>query len=443
MGMLHDQTRRQLCLAAFFFAGVLPTLGVLGFGLVRHTSWWTQSEARRLAAAWGVKLGLRKVEHLRPGVVAYEGLDVADPETGARMFYCGRAEIAWGSSDEGSHPRLDVRVQQPEVTLEQITPLCRLVERLLTQARGLPEIDLHLTASEGVLRTAEGVLRLTEIQGRSDAQPEWTTAELQFQLADLGPERISIRVCRNRQVQPPAFGFELDTGGATVDCRRLAVGLPLFGALGDKARFAGNLRANETSDGWAGEITGGRFVDADLATLLAGCLPDVVGGPAEISLELARFRGRRLEEVRGAFRAGPGQIARPLLATAIERLGLTVGSIPAGTGPLSYREFSAAFVLDGQGLRIQGLCGNGKPEGNSRWPILVDRQAALLGEPIVQPQPAAALAHLLGSTQHLSVPATPGAHWLLTWLPLPEPVAVPAATPSSIQASRDVPTEPR
>ena len=82
MFQLHDRTRRRLCLAAFVCVGAIPSLLVGGWCVARHLPGRAQAEADALGRQLGLVVKLEAVKHLRPGAMLYEGIELADPETG-------------------------------------------------------------------------------------------------------------------------------------------------------------------------------------------------------------------------------------------------------------------------------------------------------------------------------------------------------------------------
>jgi hypothetical protein len=417
MSPLHDRTRRRICLAAFVAICLLPALAILVVSGVRRTSWYVRAEAARWSERWGVKISLDRIEYPRPGVARYLGLVLADPETGDEILRCRRLEaIAAVSDRQGGRKELRLEATEPEVSGSHLGRVAKLIERLLAEPCGDFEAELRLTASSALVRTADGPLVLADVQGKTELQPSWTAAAVRFRLP--GQEKGDpglIRVVRNRQVSPPATGFELDSGGGALACRVLAAALPAMGQFGPRAWFRGNLWVNETPSGWAGQLKG-EFDAVDLATVLGDCLPRQLSGVAHVELESARFRQGRVEEICGMVQAGPGSITRSFCEAAGERLRMPAAALPPEAGdPLRYERFQAAFLLNAKGLWLQGRCG--APQ--SRVLVALDRDHPLLGEPREQPLPLAALAELLAPPGAAPVPLTRQTDWLLRRLPLP------------------------
>ena len=285
------------------------------------------------------------------------------------------------------------------------------------------EADLRLSAAELTLRAADNSQTLTDVAGVLEDLPGGTHARLDFRLAGVNtPEPARIRLVRNRQLSPPASGFELYTGGGELPCNVLAMGLRELKPLGRRCRFRGYIWANETSDGWQGEVTG-QLVELDLGGLVSDHFPHKLSGTGEATIESARFRRGRLEEGNAVVVAGPGRIARSLLTAAVDRLGLVPAAEPLPDGDLvPYQQLALAATLDAQGLRLQGRC-----DAAEHGIILSDGRHRLLGEPQQQPTPMVALVQTLVPQSAVQVPASRQTDWLLSHLPVPEVMPLPGA----------------
>lgn len=424
MFRLHDTTRRRICRAAFLLLCVTPTVGVLLWCVQRHLPGVAGTEALRLERELGLKVSLEGLRHLRPGRVMYEGLELADPETGRPVLRCRELEADWSqTTDQQGRPKawLVLAASQPEVEAAGVEQLAEVLDRVLRCRTGGPQLDVRLVPGQLTLRTADGPQTLTELQGRVESLPGGTQATVNFRLAGIEtPEPIRIRLVRNRQTTPPTTGFELDTGGGAVPCGLLAVGLTALEQLGPKSRLRGYIWASQASDGrrpanWDGELAGEVF-DVDLDHLVTAHFPHKLSGTAQVTVQSARFRGARLEEAGGTLVAGPGAISRSLIDAAVGQLGLVRGAVQPASGDLvPYDQLAMAFWIDSRGLQLQGRCSASVP-----GPILVGRQGALLGHAALQPQPVAALLRTLVPASRHQVPATRQTGWLMGHLPVPQ-----------------------
>ena len=461
MFRLHDNTRRRICRAVFLLLCVVPTAGVSVWCARRHLPGVAAAEAQRLERELGLGVSLAGLRYLRPGRVLYEGLELADPETGRPLLRCRALEADWQqfTDREGrpraslvliaSQPEIEAAAAHPQVGARQVgAPLGELLDRVLRRATilrmvpGGSRTDVRLAAGQLTLRAADGSQTLSGLRGSIESFAGGTQAEASFRLAGIEtPQPIRIRIVRNRQITPPATGFELDTGGGAVPCGLLAVGLPLLERLGPRSRLRGYIWAsqtgdNQTSTGWEGEFAG-QVYDVDLDDLVTGHFPHKLGGVAQVTVQSARFRRQRLEEASGTLVAGPGVISRSLIDAAVEQLGLVRGVEPQTPGELvPYEQLAAGFLIDARGLRLQGGCSGAghRSEALVAGTILADRQGPLLGEPVVQPQPVVALVRTLVPASQHQVPATRQTDWLIGHLPVPQVVPPADARPEQPQA---------
>jgi hypothetical protein len=432
MLQLHDTTRRRVCIAGFILLGLLPALLIGGWCADRHLPGCARDEAERLGRQLGLAVKLKGISHLRPGVMLYQDIELADPETGETMLRCPTLEIACRHQiDESGQPRsmLEVIATQPEVEAASLSRSWRWLLQLLEGKPDLWENDVHFSAAQLTLK-AERSQTLSDVEGLMETLPVGTRAEVNFRLAGTDtPEPARIRVVRNRQSSPPASGFELYTGGGELPCNVLAMGVSELKPLGPRCRFHGYIWANETPDGWNGEVTG-QLVELNLGDLVADHFPHHLSGIGEATIQSARFRRGRLEEGSAILAAGPGTIDRSLAAAAMEHLGLVQGTEPfPDKERIEYDHLAISVTLDAQGLRLRGCC----PEAESGT-ILSDSRGRLLGESPQGAEPIAALVQTLAPPSALQVPTGRQTDWLLRHLPaadvvppIPSEDAIPTA----------------
>ena len=439
MFQLYDNTRRRVCIAAFFVLGVLPVALVAAWCANRYLPGHLRAEAEQLGRQLGLDVRLEGLKHLRPGAVLYEGLEIADPETGQVLLKCRLLEVASQQSDDRDRrrPTLALLASQPEIEAAAIGRLWELLQRTVECHHGRLDADLRIAAGEVTLQAGADSQTLTDVEGSLETLPAGTDAQVRFRLAGADtPEPIRIRVVRNRQLSPPASGFELYTGGGELPCNVLAMGLGELKPLGARCRFRGYLWANETPQGWEGEITG-QMARLDLGGLVSDHFPHRLSGSGELVIQSARFRRGRLEEASGTLAVGPGMIDRSLIEAAADRLGLTPGkgdspifgptlrvqARKSGQSPerpnaaerIAYEQLAFSLTLDAAGVKLQGRCTTGEP-----GTILADRNGRLLGEAVEQPKPIAALVQTLVPQSAVQVPASRQTDWLLRHLPVPE-----------------------
>jgi len=250
-----------------------------------------------------------------------------------------------------------------------------------------------------------------------------TNVLLRFRLVGADtPEPARLRVVRNRQLSPPATGFELYTGDGELPCRLLAMGMSELRSLGPRCRFRGYVWADETTDGWEGELTG-QLVELDLGSLVSDHFPHRLSGIGRATVQSARFHHGRLEEGNATLVAGPGAIDRSLVVAAMDCLGLAPGAEPIPVGEqIAYRQLAVTATLDAGGLRLHGQCAAGGP-----GTILSDGRVALLAESPRRLHPVSALVQSLVPASALQVPASRQTDWLLRHLPVPDAIPSPAS----------------
>ena len=88
MFRLHDKTRRKVCVAGFLLLCVVPTTAVVAWCAHRNRPGRVAAEAQRLSRQLGLEVSLDRFEHLRPGHVSYEGVELSDPESGRSVLRC-------------------------------------------------------------------------------------------------------------------------------------------------------------------------------------------------------------------------------------------------------------------------------------------------------------------------------------------------------------------
>ena len=417
-------------MGVFLLVCVAPTAGVLAWGVSRWVPWHTTAEASRLSRELGLRVSLTGVRHPRPGVVVYEGLQLADPETGQTLLGCRRLEGTWGPPEnpKGRAARsLTLVATGPEIEAVGLEPLAELVRQGLGRRASWSRLEVRLGAGEATLRSTDGPWTLTTVEGFLRPVVGGSYGEIGFRPADV-PTTEPVRICvgRDCREKPPRTGLELYTGGGTLPCSLLSLGLPGLERLGRSSGFRGYLWINRKPEGLAHELTG-QFSGVDLESLLGACSPHQITGRAQVTIEVARLLDGRLEEASGSITAGPGLVGRSLLDASVESLGLERGAEPRSPGKLvPYEQLAASFQIDSEGLRVRGACpvlGHGT--------VMVDHFSRLLAEPeaSAQPIPVGALVRTLVPSGGVPVPATRASDWLMRVLPLPE--AAPDAAPEA------------
>ncbi len=415
MFQLYDQTRRRLCIASFVVLGVLPTVLVAAWCVGRHLPGQAEAEAQSLSWRLSLIVRLHDVKHLRPGTVLYEGVELADPESGQVLLRSPQLKVTsapW-SQRHGNRPRLAMVAWQPEIDAAGLDRLWQALQRLLEGNPGRLEADWQFAAANVTLRAA-AAQTFTEVAGSLDTLPGGVAAQVQFRLAGSNAaEPLRIRAVRDRQAAPPATELDLDTAGGELPCGVLAMALGECKAIGTRCRFRGSLWAKETAEGWEGEVAG-QLSDLDLDRLVTDHFPHRLSGNGNLAIRSLRFRGGRVEQASLMLSAGPGTIDRSLIEAACQRCQL-VATTELAHAPeqVPYQQLAFLLTMDGDGATLQGCCQPAEP-----GTILADAHGRMLGEPWRQPQPIVDLVQMLAPENQLQVPASRQTDWLLRHLPV-------------------------
>jgi len=438
MFRLHETARRRVCIAGFFALCVAPTIAVAAWCAVRNRPGYVEAEARRLGRELGVRVSLDGLRHLRPGAVLYEGLELADPETGNLLLRCRLLETTRSKAVNSQGNPVDSLMlcpSQPEIQADALARLGRLLRRVLQSETPQQNVNVRISAAEMTLHSGKNSQTLTHCRGAVETLPGGSQAQLALRIAGMDtPRPVRIRLDRNRQADPPASAVELDTGGGALPCSLLAMALPELHALGPRCRFRGYLSAQQSPGGqspeqWDGEASG-QLLDVDLDRLVSDRLAHKLSGTADVTIQSARFCRGRLQEASGTLAAGPGVISRSLIDAAVSQLGLVPNTPPEMPHDLiAYQQLALAAILDADGLRLQGRCAS--PQYGT---ILTDRRGAVLVEPKLRRQPVIGLIRTLVPQNELQVPATRQTDWLIRRLPVPQIVRRPAAEPAAPRA---------
>ncbi|MGO8690306.1 MAG: hypothetical protein ACLQLG_11790 [Thermoguttaceae bacterium] len=441
MIQLHDKTRRRICRAAFVSLCLVPTAVVAVWCVAWQLPGHKAAEIARLRQQTGMDVALTGLDHPRPGTLRYRGLTLSDPETGQAVLRCPQLEAAWTRvADAPGRTRTVVWLSAPEaeIAADGVNRLGQLLERILQDQGDWSDVEFHLSTGRLTLHCGDGPQTLGDVEGVIEAIRGGVQARAVFHPATdcLGSTKggpapsqaVRIRLTRNRQVTPPASGLELDTGGRPLPCSLLGIAWDEVKSLGAGSSFCGHVWANQTPGGWAAQIEG-RLQGLDLAALSAGRLPQMLTGPAELSIHSARLWQGRVARAAGTLRAGPGLVGSALVRGAVRQLHLVSLAEPAPSGDLGYEQLALDFQVDARGVRLQGCC-----RGVEAGTVLTTRTGPLLAEPIAERQPVAALIQALVPAAEVQLSATAQAEWLARWLPLPEAAATAAPPPALPQA---------
>jgi len=428
---LHEATRRRVCLALFVLGCILPTVGLLLWAGWRMTPWYLAQQAAEAERLLGLGVRLEGLRHPRPAEAIYQGLQLADPDSGQPILRADQIQIRWSqpnAANRASIGRVEITLQGMEIYSEGLPRLVDLVRRALAQPAHWPRYEVQLHASEVRVRIGQQIRNLSECTGFVQPLDGGSHGNVAFRLAGTQANQpIQIRFGRDHRQSPPVSGLELALGDSAIPCSVLAGILPGLERLGLVASMQGTL--------WICQHQGqveyrfqGHLFQVDLRTLLGEEAGTLLTGLVQIDVEDARLVGPRLEEAVVRIRGGPGTLSRRFWQSAVQELGLSTSLQP---GPdeeyFSYEQLGAAIRIGPEGLVLRGICPVPAPGS-----IVVSSHQLLLGEaePAGGPIPLAALVRLLAGsppqvrTHH--VPATRQAAELLRLLPLPAETDTPS-----------------
>ena len=410
---------------------------------MRHLPWVAQDEAKTLARQLGLDVHIAGLKNIRPGVVLYEGFELADPETNQCLLRCRLLEVQWktmADAQGGKKSTLVLQASQPEIELARLQELGQLLQRAMQGRTGSPGVNLRVTARELTLRAGTISQTLTGVDGYLNNPTGGVEAIVLFHLAGVESSNpVKIRLVRDRRTIPPTSGFELDTGGGALPCDLLSAGLPELGALGSRSRFRGYIWANQDPnehavDNWSGEVTG-QILGIDLGQLISDRFPHKLSGTADVTITTAKFSHSRLEAAAGTIVGGPGVVSRSLLQAAVKHMQFGTGvELELLKDLVPYNRLALDLLIDSRGLQIEGRCSS--PQSGI---VMTNDRLCLLAAPVSQYQPATALIKTLVPESTVQVPATNQTDWLVTHLPMPQAVAPQtreAALPSATMRLR-------
>lgn len=413
---MHDRTRRLLCRWGFLLLGVGPTLAVvIGIGVVRSPSYIAAQRAaceRQLSEILGLNVAVAEFRQLLQGVTQLEQVTLTEPETGEaigriRHLEFGRQAGQWV-----------ILASQPEIEGAHVWRLWEALHERLLRTRGADAADALFYAGELTVRPAGGqrATTLTDVRASLRMTDGGPQTALEFRDVALQmSEPAQLRITRDRQVQPPATRWELNTRSTALPCSLLADYLDILRTAGDRATFQGTIAAAPSAKGWAGEITG-RFLDVDLDRLTER-RPHKLSGFAEVVLHRARFQDGRVVDAAGDIACHGGVVTRSLLYQADKSLGLVADArllAPQANTLVAFRELRLGFTLDQAGIRIAGQCpplGSGVVMTDEGGPLLSSQ-----GQDVIQ---VTALVRTLSPDSGGHVPANYEAYQLLHVLPIP------------------------
>jgi hypothetical protein len=412
---LHETIRRRTCRTGFCLLCVLPTVGVLGYSASCKLPSHTRQRESELSELLGVRTKLAVVRYPRPGITLYEGLELADAETGEWVLRCPWLEC------EAIDGRVVLSATRPEIETARIALVWDVLMRRLRHELATQR-EVRLTPSQVTLRASRGSQTYEVTQALIELVDQGEAIEVRFRPAGAESEPAGFRVVRDRSQATPFTRLELNTYGSELPVSVFAPLADVEAWLGGGSRFAGSFWVDELEDGWKADMTG-QLRGVDLQALVGDHFPHQLNGEAEIEIDQALFDRGRLTEASGSLAAGPGTIGTSLIDAAVESLEFVPGNVNTRrTTALAFDELALRFRVDAGGLGLAGACRGVPPRGV----VLVGskRQVLLASPPEGSMPPVISLVRMLVPQSEVQVPATRETAGLLQVLPIP-PIVPP------------------
>lgn len=417
---MHDATRRIICRIAFVALCLVPTIAVCAWVVYRATP----IHAWRVRAAWeraifdrtGLLASIECVRRPNLQRTLLDGVTLLDPDGNKQVASIRVVEVS-----ETAHGMV-VNCSQPEINQGQLARLGDAFHRRLIRGPTLPA-PLRVTIGEVTLKTATSASTLSDVNCVVGRRGQSVHGSIEFWLAGVeSPNPVQLQFTRERAINDPVTVWQIRTGSASLPCELLADHVPVLRALGSRSHFNGTAWIEQSATTWGGEIAG-RFRDVDLDELMAP-FPHKLSGIAEITLSHSRFRNGRLTDIAGSLHSSGGAVSRSLLNAAADSLQMTTVAADAEDDSLlAYSQLAFGFQLDGEELKLSGLC---KSTGGDV--VMIGRG----GDPLLvashQSVRSVALTTTLVPHNEVQVPATRATELLLRALPLPQITVSPART---------------
>jgi hypothetical protein len=409
--------RRRLCRAIFCLACVLPTVLVSAAVMVLHTpayravqisAWQT-----RLSTQLGLEVELAEVTSRGAAHWLAGGLECRDPESHEWLVRVRSADMARTARG------WQVTLGQPQLNARRLERLAALLHEHVLLRAGEVSAPVQLAAASVELSDESRSESILDVRSAIDARADRTELLLEFRTPlAAADQRVRVRFVRNRQLDPPATGWELHTDAGGLPCSVALNWLPALSHLGDRCVFQGSVWCEQHPAGWEAELRG-VFRQVDLDQLITRQFPHKLSGAATLALHRCQVHAGQVTQAQGRLSCESGVVSQSLLDAAEQSLGVTQHARVADDGLLEYQRLALDFSLSAAGLV---LAAPGTP-GNS---LLADSQGPLLSLRDTAPRSCLSLVQLLVPQVDLQVPATRETAAIVRALPLPQLSVTPA-----------------
>jgi hypothetical protein len=394
---------------------------------------YRDAHERAIRESLGCQARLERVSTPRPNLLLYEGLELADLDSGRLLARLPVVEI------ETKGSAASIRLSHPAIVSgAHLDALYRLVVRQLRDGRAWQRIDL--AAQNVTLQLADGDRTLTDVGGAVErtAAESRLSATFRLAVADTTPgEQRSapseLHVSRSHDSREATIHF---VSGSPLPCGLLAACWPAASYLGKLCTFDGRATFVQRGADERLDLVG-RFERMDLSALLA-TYPHRLTGIARAELSRVVVKNGRLESAAGKLVAGPGALSRSLVHAA--EANLHVEAAPQATygrdNRLPYQELNIAFEIDGTGLVLRG------EHAEAPRAMLVDSKQVLVRQPAAGRQPVVNLLRTLVPQTAVQVPATRETGGLAQFLPVP-PIVDPPGSEQRLPQARTIGVAPK
>ncbi len=370
MFALHETTRSALCRMGFLVLCVLPICAILA------AAGWLRSDVcraiheRELSGQLGLAVSCDRVLLTHPEGLRYEGIVLADPETGAEI-----ASASWLNVSKHDDAMF-VGLGAAELNGSRIDCLRDLLMRQLRTGKpGKRVLAVSPKLTMRMLDKSQFVLE--DVSAQFDFARDKAQVVVDFQPVDRqGRKKVELGVMRNRRTTPPSTTIAVDTKSSTLPCSLVSAFFPVLARLGPASRFQGGMLMFESPQGWNGHFEG-KFVNVDLASLVTHQYSRQLTGTAQIRIQAAKISAGRIEQMRGELTSGAGVIHQEFVKSMTNRFNLSTSRVKSTLGESHpFSELAFAFAMDAMGLLIKGKCQSATPGA-----VLVDQKGVAIGEP--------------------------------------------------------------
>ncbi len=371
---LHESTQRRLCRILFVACCIVPTIAVTAYAVWLRTPVYRTAQADQLSSATGVQISLDALLHPRPGKTRLTNVAVNDPESGRLMAQIDDLEL----TRQGEN--IAIVARRPTVHGKNIADIFERLEHHFLRGPATGG-SISFVCDQLTMQSPDAESQtLTDVRVVLEVNETARTLTADYRIAGIAmPTRRASALRVRPGVEGRVTQIQWRTGEAALPVAPWLGQFSWLGHLGDRCQFQGELTAECTDRQWQGEVHG-VLTDVDLEQLVSNRFAHKLSGPADVTMESARFVDGQLVDATGQLRAGPGVIGDSLLesATTQWRLKPSSGTIQMDKADALHRYETLAFdfALDAKQLRIVGACagGAGGDDLNHQgWPALDDQ----------------------------------------------------------------------